>query len=169
MICAYTGTAIDPTEQFIAALKVAAALLPYGLVGVIDTAAWNCLPARALTVSLAPDFLSAARQAVPVAIWTGFLKFFRPDGRIWFCSKGFHRWGAPDFALLGEQGEGEVAVDIFSALLSYVRNTGARLSPGDTADLGGTLLRFGPVLEYAEYLASPTGTLVVERIDPPRR
>lgn len=95
------------------------------------------------------------------------MKFFLPDGMIWFCSKGFHRWGVPDFALLGEQGEGETAVDIFSGLLGYVRSSGAQLSPGDTADLGGTLLRFGPVYEYAEYLAGPSGTLVIERLGAP--
>lgn len=49
MVCAFLGTEPDPTEQFIAALKVAAAFLRYGLVGVIDPAAWNCLPARAVT------------------------------------------------------------------------------------------------------------------------
>lgn len=168
MICAYGGTEADPTEQFVAALKVAAALLRYGLVGVIDPAAWNCLPPRAIAASLAADFLDEARQTIPVAIWTGFVKFFRPDGQIWFCSKGFHRWGAPDFALLGAEGEGEAAVDIFSALLGYVRSTGARLSPGDTADLGGVPLCFGPVREYAEYLDGPGGTLVIERIASPR-
>jgi hypothetical protein len=168
MICAYTGTDADPTEQFIATLKVASAFLHYGLVGVIDPAAWNCLPARGVAVSLAPDFLNGSRLTIPVAIWTGFVKFFRPDGLIWFCSKGFHRWGAPDFALLGEQGEGEVAVDIFSALLGYVRSTGASLSPGNTADLGGMLLRFGPVREYAEHLDGPGGTLVIERVASPR-
>lgn len=168
MICAYASTGADPTEQFVAALKVAAAFLRYGLVGVIDAAAWNCLPPRAITASLAADFLVGARQTIPVAIWTGFVKLFRPDGLIWFCSKGFHRWGAPDFALLGAEGEGDTAVDIFSALLGYVRSTGARLSPGDTADLGGVPLRFGPVREYAEYLEGPGGTLVIERMAPPR-
>lgn len=168
IVCAYTGTEADPTEQFIAALKVAAAFLRHGLVGVIDAAAWNCLPPRAITASLTADFLVGARQTIPVAIWTGFVKFFRPDGLIWFCSKGFHRWGAPDFALLGSEGEGETAVDIFSALLGHVRSTGASLSPGNTADLGGMLLRFGPVLEYAEYLDGPGGTLVIERVASPR-
>jgi hypothetical protein len=167
MICAYTGTDADPTEQFIAALKVASAFLHHGLVGVIDPAAWNCLPARGVALSLTPDFLTASRLIIPVAIWTGFVKFFRPDGLIWFCSKGFHRWDAPDFALLGERGEGEVAVDIFSALLGYVRSTGARLSPGDTAELGSMPLRFGPVREHAEYLDGPGGTLVVERMASP--
>ncbi|MGO1075707.1 hypothetical protein [Inquilinus sp. CA228] len=168
MICAYAGIEADPTEQFIAALKVAAAFLRYGLIGVVDTAAWNCLPPRAITASLVADFLNGARQTIPVAIWTGFVKFSRPDGLIWFCSKGFHRWGAPDFALLGAEGEGEAAVDIFSALLGYVRSTGTRLSPGDTADLGGVPLRFSPVREYAEYLDGPGGTLVIERVASPR-
>jgi hypothetical protein len=168
MICAYTGTEVDPTEQFIAALKVAGAFLRHGLVGVIDAAAWNCLPRRVIAASLTTDFLDGARQTIPVAIWTGFVKFFRPDGLIWFCSKGFHRWGAPDFALLEAEGEGETAVDIFSALLGHVRSTGARLSPGDIADLGGLPLRFSPVREYAEYLDGPGGTLVIERMAPPR-
>lgn len=165
MICFYDGSHPDPGEQLIALYKLAYSFYDQGLLGVLDEQAWNCLPAEFLKEQMRPAMLQECRKAVPLGLWTGFVKFFRPDGKVWFCTKGHERFATPNFALLGDISQADMAFDLFEMLFRYVREYGAVLQVGETVQAGNDLfLRFSAVSEYPDYLESPGGTLVIERI-----
>jgi hypothetical protein len=163
VICWYEGSSPDPSEQMIAMLRLACAFANQGLLGWVDTEAWNCMPTSVITMSLQPQALAASRSHVPVALWTGFIKLTKSENAVWFCTKGFHRWGLPDFACLGQDGEAEHIASLFASLFHYLRQTNSVLQAGDTAQFQGQKLRLGEVQEFDRYLDSPLGTLVVER------
>lgn len=165
VLVAYLDGSADPTEQLIAVLRLAATFGDSGLLGVVDSAAWNCIPAHALGDIARPDMLDVCRRALPVGICTGFVKFFKGQDEVWFCSKGLHRWGVGDFALLGKLSQAQETSELFGALFDYVRESRPVLRPGHTAQFGNLQLRFDRVTEYAEFLQGPLGTLVVSRHD----
>jgi hypothetical protein len=162
VICWYEGGGSDPGEQMMAMLRLASAFSKLGLLGVVDTDAWNCIPAAVLTKATQPDTLAACRTHVPVALWTGFVKLFKTEHDVWFCTKGFHRWGLCDFAFLGKHADAEQVAGLFGSLFHYLRQSNATLEPGHTAQFGKQFLRFGTVKEFAQYMESPLGTLVIE-------
>ena len=167
VLCFYDGGDDDPVEQLIALHKVGYAWLEHGLLGVLDEDAWNCLPREVVAAQMEPEMLRACREQVPVGIWTGFVKMFRRDGWVWFCTKGHHRFSVSDFACLGQPGEADAIFELFQQLFAYVRSTGAVLNVGHTAQLDTEQhLRFGPITEYHEWLSGPGDTLVVERLGP---
>jgi hypothetical protein len=52
-------------------------------------------------------------------------------------------------------------------LFHYVYSTQAKLEAGNTAQFSEDMfVKFGSIYEYNEYLDSPLGTLVVEKIKP---
>jgi hypothetical protein len=163
VICWYEGSSLDPTEQMIAMLRLAGAFTNQGLLGWVDTEAWNCMPEQVMAMSLEPQVLAASRSQVPVALWTGFIKLTKSEQEVWFCTKGFHRWGLSDFACLGSHSEAEHIASLFASLFNYLRQSNAVLQAGDTAQFQGQCLRFEAVQEFAQYLSTPLGTLVVER------
>lgn len=164
IICFYEGTNPNPTEQLLALYKMAYGFYPDGLLGVLDEDAWNCMPRSFVNQQVNPEMLQACRTDIPLGIWTGFVKFFKPDNQVWFCSKGHHRFGVPDFAYLAPISAADQAFDLFSSLFNYVHRYDAHLKSGDTAQLGTHYLRFSDVQEYHDYLATPSGTLVVEQL-----
>jgi hypothetical protein len=164
VICWYEGQSRDASEQMIATLRLAGAFTNLGLLGWVDTEAWNCMPAQVLTKTLTPDWLAACRTEVPLTLWTGFVKFFHTEQTAWFCTKGFHRWGMKDFAFKAGHTDADQALSLFVSLFNYVRQANIPLEVGHTAQLGQQRLRFSPVQELAPYMNSPLGTLVVEVI-----
>ena len=141
--------------------RVAGSFLKSTLVGVVDPDAWNCMPAMVLEEMLTTETLMTCRAEVPVGLWTGFVKMFKPDDDVWFCTKGFHRWGVMDFAYLGKHSQADETFRLFNGLFNYVRRSKAKLKPGDTAEFGELFVRFEQVSEYKDYLEGPLGTLVV--------
>ena len=167
LVCQYVGGDRRPSEQQIALLSLAGGLIPSGMVGIVDPAVWNCLPAEALAASLEPEVLEEFRHHVPLGLWTGFMRMYKSDDEVWFCSKGLYRWGVSDLACLGRPEEGDEIFALFCELFELARSTRPRWAPGQTLLLAGpTCLRFEALTEYAEYLDSPQGTLVVVRLDP---
>lgn len=165
-VCYYLGEHDDPAERIIATHRLAAALVPEGLIGVIDPEAWNCLPAAVLTDITKAATLETFRNAAPAGLWTGFVKMLVSEQDIWFCTKGLHRWGRPDFAMAGNNDQSQQVSEIFFALLNYSIAAPEAFQVGQTAEFGPDLnLAFDAVTEYADYLNSPCGTLVVRRLD----
>jgi len=163
-VCYYLGEHEDPGERIIATHRLAAAMVAEGLTGVIDPEAWTCLPAKILSDITQAPRLETFRNAVPAGLWTGFVKLLVSERDIWFCTKGMHRWGRPDFAMLGVNADSQKVSEIFFALINYALASPDNLKPGDNADFGpGLKLSFEPVTEFADYLDSPRGTLVVIR------
>ena len=161
-VCYYEGANPDPTEQHIARYKLAASFLDKGLLGTLDEKAWNCMPADFVQYQMEQESLAAAREAVPIGLWTGFVKFFRPDGNIWFCTKGHERFNAPNFAFLGTPDESNTAFKLFNQLFHYVREYNVPLAVGHTAEMKGTRLAFSEVREYHEYLEAETLVVTVD-------
>lgn len=162
IICYYTGGSADPVEQLMALEKVALAYLPMGVLGLLDSGAWNCRP-RVLMEKFDVKHLRACLQGEPHMVSLGFVKFIKDDG-VWFCSKGQHRFGLPDFAWLATLNEAQAVYDAFGKLFLQLRADGGRPQPGDTAVIGGNIyVRFREVYEYGDWLNGPAGTLVIER------
>ncbi len=165
LVCYYLGEHDSPGERLIATHRLAAALVPEGLIGIIDPEAWNCLPASRLLDITRPPTLEAFRNAMPTGLWTGFVKLFVSEHELWFCTKGMHRWGLPDFALRGENEASQQISELFFALCNYAIAAGAPLAVGDQIELGpGLRVQFEPVTGFADYLNGPAGTLIVRRL-----
>lgn len=167
IVCQYLEGEAYPNQQMLAMNKVAGCFLAHGLIGCVDPDAWNCVPAHVLQEMLTEQNQITFAEHPPLIVWAGFVKFFTDNDHIWFCSKGFHRWGVPDFAWLGPMSEAEQAWELFQALFHYVLDNDVNLNVGDTAQFGDNLiLRFAAVTDYEEYLNGPLGTLVIERLNP---
>ncbi len=166
-VCFYLGEHEDPGEQIIAMHRLAAALIPESLLGLVDPEAWNCIPAPVLTDIVRAESLNTFREGLPVGLWIGFVKMFVSETDVWFCTKGMHRWGRPDFAMPGSNDQSREMADRFYAFCNYAIAAPEPLAVGETADLGpGERFMFDPVAEYAQYLDSPCGTLVMRPVDP---
>jgi hypothetical protein len=164
IICYYEGENASPVERQIALYKTAFAFWKEGLLGILDEDAWNCMPRRMIEEQVKPNMLHSCRQTLPLGIWTGFVKLFRGKNEVWFCTKGYHRFGAKDLAYLGRPDEANAAFDLFGNLFFYMRG-GAVLKAGDTAQVSETEnIRFREPYEYQDALNSPSGTLVFEKI-----
>lgn len=160
IVCRHMGAGEDATEQFAAALKLATALLRYGLVGLVDPDTGVAIPAAALPLASTAEALNQARQQIPVGIWTGFEQWREPDGRVRFRSRGFHRWGKPDLAYLGDAGDADEVRGLFGGLLTYMRDSGTVFRAGESAGGGDMLLRFEAVKD-----ASDAGSVIlVQRV-----
>ncbi|WP_338845157.1 hypothetical protein V8J88_15805 [Massilia sp. W12] len=165
--CQYLDGNPDVSAQLMALCQVALALEKTGAFALLDMEAWSCNPLLIVRQLLQ---LESAEQIIanpPVELWGGFVKFFVDENNIWFCSKAYHRWGVPDFAWFGQMPQAQEAYDLFRALFSYVREHGAQLKVGDTAQFGDNLLlRFGAIDPENEFLQGGGETLVIERLNP---
>lgn len=167
ILCIYEGQNPDPIEQYIALYKVAVGFQSPGMRAVINEAAWLCHPPAVLSKSFnTADQLGKARQTVSLVYWTGFLKFIKPTGGIWFTTKGNHLFGVCDFAYLGENhSEGSATFDMFYEIFNYAYQNKVPLNVGETLQIGNEVfLKFEAVSEYPEFLNSPNGTLVLTKI-----
>jgi Domain of unknown function (DUF4261) len=167
VICYYEGTNSSTTEQIIALYKVAYSFYDCGLLGILDEDAWTCTPRNVIANQVTPEMLSLCRESMPLGFWSGFVKMFKDDENTWFCTKGYHRFGIHDFAYLGKISEADFAFNLFANLFHYAYSTRAKLEAGNTAQFSEDMfVRFNNIYEYNEYLDSPLGTLIVEKIKP---
>jgi hypothetical protein len=165
VVCWYEGENADANTQMIAMLRLAGAFAKQGLLGWVDTDAWNCMPVQIINQALQPQTLALCQHEVPVGLWTGFIKLVKNESQVWFCTKGYHRWGLPDFAYLGLADEAQATAKLFANLFHYLRQSQQTLAAGHTAQCGDQHLSFGPILEFTQYLQGPLGTLVVEKME----
>jgi Domain of unknown function (DUF4261) len=167
VICYYEGANSLPAEQIIALYKVAYSFYDCGLLGILDEDAWTCTPRAVVANQVTPEMLSLCRESIPLGFWSGFIKMFKDDDSTWFCTKGYHRFGINDFAYLGSLSEANFAFDMFANIFHYAYNTNAKLEAGNTAQFSEDMfIKSDNVYEYNEYLDSPLGTLVIEKIKP---
>jgi hypothetical protein len=164
VICYYEGENTNPTEQLISLYKIAHAFSNFGLLGILDEDAWNCMPTWMIKEQMKPDVLQSCRESVPLGIWTGFVKLFKSKNDVWYCTKGYHRFGVKDLAYLGQLGDANNVYTLFGNLFEYMLS-GASIVAGNTAQISETEhIRFREVYEYDDYLNSPLQTLVLEKI-----
>jgi hypothetical protein len=166
MLCIYMAGSDDATEKIIACMRLAGAFLDAGLLGYVDPAAWNCMPAPRLREALSAKARKQFRQAVPLGVFTGFVKIFTSETEIWFCTKGYFRWGISDLAFYGTLAQAQEVFTMFEALFFYSLSSEKQIIAGNTAELGGdVLLSFEELYEYEEVLQAPLGTLVIKKIN----
>jgi len=164
IICYYEGNNPKPTERLIALYKIAFAFSNYGLLGILDEDAWNCMPTWMIKEQMKPDMLQSCRENIPLGIWTGFVKLFKSKDDVWYCTKGYYRFGVKDLAYLGKSSDAKSAYDMFGNLFEYMLGS-SPVKTGDTAQVSETeYIRFREVYEYDDYLNSPLETLVLEKI-----
>ncbi len=133
----------DPAVQMEVLHILACALLNNGLLGVVDQQACNAVPSAYFE-----QLLREGRAALeyttglPSEICTGTVQFVQPDAAVWFASRGFERFGAPNFAVKGDADDAPRAHEFFNKLLNYVHLHRASVEAGHTTELGGQLVRF---------------------------
>lgn len=162
LLCTYEGNREDAREQLLALYQLAVAFSKLGLLAVADQTACNVTPVAVVQEVFSHFRVSDLKQDFPALLWSNLLKFHRPDGQIWYATRGFERFGVPNFALLGQTGEAEKTFELFTALLRYAVSTGAALQASHTAEVEQMLLQFVEPYEYEEFLMGRGSLLVVE-------
>jgi hypothetical protein len=166
LICFYESGSDDPNEQLLALYKVATTFKFQGLLGVTDEIAMTANPVEfveELFMTLPLEALLSDQQ-LPYVAWVGVIKLIKPDGMVWWVSRGHQRFGVPDLAHLAPFGQGERVTEMFSSMLKYMYFYQARIEPGHTAELGQMQLKFDAPYEYQEYIQTPTNTALVMTI-----
>lgn len=160
LLCYYQGDAADPILRVQAIFRLAAALVPLGVVGVIHTDAWQCFTPSALTAVADPELTKEMREGSAQLALCNLIPFHGKQGT-WWASKGNHVFGVPDFALWDEGRFGLKSVQTtFASLFSYLQG-GATILPGHTMELSGVVFVVGEVTEFHEYLCGPGATLAL--------
>ncbi|MFT2721355.1 hypothetical protein ACMT4L_15270 [Deinococcus sp. A31D244] len=153
-------TYLPPDQTLTLLYAVAAALNP---LGVTDETAFNCMPGDLLDELGTPQGVAAMLEHAPALLWTGLLKFHRPDdGQVYYTTRGFERFGKPNLAWLAPVGSGEEAAELFDALLNYQYHYDQLFAPGHTAEMDGRTMRFSEPTEYADHLSGGLPVLTVE-------
>jgi len=162
----YVGRENDPLEQYVALAAVSAALAKFDAMFVLNESGHT-----AQTVGMIipdpenPDEDTLAMlRAMPIPLlYSGFVKI-EIDGMpgVWVRTYGNHMLGLPDFAMLtaGHQ-EGSNAFEIFSSVLTYLRESKAKFAVGHSMQLGDkTFMKLrAPTAE--EYFLESEGTMFV--------
>jgi hypothetical protein len=161
-MCKYDSGGASAAEQMLWLLEIAHALAADELLGVVDDVAWNAIPATVINQILSPSELAQTKSApIPLVFW-GWLRLGKNNREMWYCSKGFERYGVPNFAFLSHTQDGEKTLAMAIALFDHFRRTGTPPAAGHTAQLGANLAaRFLPVTESVDFI-DPLTTLVVK-------
>jgi hypothetical protein len=125
-------------EQMAALYAVACALDP---LGVADEVAMNAVP-RTFLREITPETLDECRTVLPTLIWTGILKYQLPEGRIYYVSTGFQRFGIRNLAHLAPASSGEMVMNLFDSLLNYQWANGIIIGPFETSENSTQRMRF---------------------------
>jgi hypothetical protein len=164
----YAGYETDPLEQYVAMTVVAIALARFGGFGAIlllNEAARTSFPAEALLVKEPNmDALEALRQLPIPLLYGGFNRFRLAESPgVWMRTFGNVLLNLPDLAFLADSLERSSEVfDLFANLLSYLRESGKRFSPGDTVQVDDeTCLCLRAPTEAEWYLQSDGEMLVL--------
>ena len=162
----HAGDEPDPLERWVALGVVAGALARFGAVATLNEEARAAVPAFDLTPEDDEDIFATLRGLPLPYLFAGFVKLDVGDeGRPWARTFAAHRLGLPDLArhLPGHEATSET-FRLFGGVLGYLRQTGERLHPGDTLDLGDGKLTVRAAEAREWWLDSPGETLVVELI-----
>jgi hypothetical protein len=170
VFCLYKGTDPDPVEQMIAMYKVVSYFTSMGLIGVLDPIAWNSMVGDFVNTVVEPRMIGECRRIVPIRVWTNVVTISMRDDSIWFWTKGHHRFGVQDFALLSTTktvGELRKTEDLFTNLFYYSINGNIMFKNSETFEDKHVIALLSVPNESQEYLEDPEdpgNTIVVEVI-----
>jgi len=164
----YAGREESVIEQFVALAAFAGVLERFGAIVVLNESARTSFPAAALSgKDIEGDMMELLRTLPLPVLFCGFVKYDIPnDTHVWMRTYGAHVLDLPDFAVYtnGHQ-EGQRYCDMFDSIMHYMLNTGKRLAPGHTMQLGAhEYLRCRAPKKDEPWLESKGETLVVEVI-----
>lgn len=162
----YTGESLDPIEKMIALYTAARGFTHENLLGIANENAWTAHP---IADFLSPQSLATYRDQIPFSIWMGYVRIFTDDDAYWLVTKGHHIFDLPDLAYFIQAGEDEEEIiKTFINIFYYMEDPNVFITAGDTLSIQGTgkTMRFGEVPELEDWLMGPSGTLVVEKINP---
>ena len=154
------------SEGLVALYETAWGLRTEAMLGVTNPVTWMSLTREILGKTMAPEFLAAVRAspAECLALWLGFIKFFRQGGGAWLATKGASLVGLPDLAWLAADAESVEEHDdvfgMFGSVIDYMHTTGDALVVGDAVDLGSRELKVRAPYEFVEAIGEET--LVIE-------
>ena len=162
----YDGAHPDPIEKMIALYQTAYAFENENLLGVINPQAWTAHPPADF---LSPNAIRRYRQRFPFNLWIGNIKFFLDKQRYWLVTKGHHIFDVPDLAYFIQSGQSsDDIIRQFNNIFFYMYHQDVTVTAGDSLTIGenGIPMQFREVTEYPEILMGPSGTLVIEKINP---
>jgi Domain of unknown function (DUF4261) len=164
----YGGYENSPYEQYTALAAAAAVLSNCGAYVVLNESAVTSLPVAILAeFGKAGDAIEMLRNIPLPYLYCGFAKYEVEDKPgVWMRTHGASLLGLPDFAAYTEgHHEGERYFQMFDNILSYLRESGAKLEAGHTLQIESEeYLRFRRPRSEETFLESDTKLLVVELI-----
>jgi hypothetical protein len=166
LIMYYAGHEDEPLEQYVALAAAAGALAPIGALLVVNEAAHTSFPAAALAAGEEDTMELLHSLPIPI-LYSGFVKYeVQSVNGVWMRTYGSHLLGLPDLAHLAKgHHEGEETFQLFSNLLSYLRDSGAQFAEGHTMEIGADLFVRARLPEKEEYFLENEGQLfVLEKI-----
>ena len=162
----YIGNHHDPVEKMIALYTIAHAFINEDLLGLLNENAWTAHPPGEF---LTPERIQGYRGEIPFQLWFGTVKFYVNDENYWLVSKGHHIFDVPDLAYYVTPGDNvDEILDHFVNIFYYIFEKDVFVTAGDTLEISDSdnFLKFSEVPEGADFLMGPSGTLVIEKINP---
>ncbi|MFO0964186.1 MAG: DUF4261 domain-containing protein [Gemmataceae bacterium] len=164
----YAGKDESPLEQFVTLAALAGTLERFGALVVLNESGRTSFPAAALSAADAEGDLMESLRTLPApALYCGFVKYNVPnDKRVWMRTYGAHILGLPDFAAYTKgHHEGQHYFDMFDSIFRYMLDSGKRLAPGHTMQIGAEdYLRCRAPRKDESWLQGDQEVLVAEMI-----
>lgn len=163
----YSGAAADRLEQFVAVAAVAGVLAEFGGIVVIHEAARTAIFAAELLPDDPGEDMLIVLRTLPIPyLYGGFAKLTLSDRPgVWMRTFANHLLGLPDLAYAAAgHAEGQATFVMFSALLRYLRESGAVLRPGESLQIDDAVLTLREPEEAEWWLDSPGPMRVLERV-----
>jgi hypothetical protein len=162
----HIGNHHDPVEKMIALYRTARAFINEDLLGVLNENAWTAHPPGDF---LTPERIQSYREEIPFHLWVGNVKFYVNEADYWLVTKGHHIFDVPDLAYyVTPKDNVDEILDHFINIFYYIYEKDVFVTAGDTLEISDSdmFLKFSEVPEGADFLMGPSGTLVIEKINP---
>ena len=163
VILYYKGNDEDVLEQYLALSRLAACFDEFNALAVINENAHSSLPANVLSNLLSDeDSAKSLCDCLPL-FFCGFVKYILEDAKgVWMRTYNADAFGMPDFAVLANNhDEGSYYFDMFGNILSYLRQSGATMNPGDTMEIGDNKMLSLRAPQKDEYFLKDKGNVLV--------
>ena len=163
VILYYKGNDEDVLEQYLALSRLAACFDEFNALAVINENAHSSLPTNVLSDLLSDENSAKSLCDCLPLFFCGFVKYILEDAKgVWMRTYNADAFGMPDFAVLANNhDEGSYYFDMFGNILSYLRQSGATMNPGDTMEIGDNKMLSLRAPQKDEYFLKDKGNVLV--------
>ena len=163
VILYYKGNDEDALEQYLALSRLAACFDEFNALAVINENAHSSLPTNVLSDLLSDENSAKSLCDCLPLFFCGFVKYILEDAKgVWMRTYNADAFGLPDFAVLANNhDEGSYYFDMFGNILSYLRQSGATMNPGDTMEIGDNKMLLLRAPQKDEYFLKDKGNVLV--------